>query len=228
MLKNNLIFINVIDNFYGFLDTGGGMTFLFRKPELSSELHLKYIEEKSLLYFPKKVIVFYGNDYFKNTIYLFDYIHQKFQFIHKIPSYVKEYKMFTKKLNYSHIEILFEGKNELFLFDTGAATQRNNIGYGISFLDGNVFDQLKNKNTNKNTYKIIENYDDDGSPCIIIPEIEIFNTILKNVKFLRREKNAFYDFMTGQTGIKHIGAIGGNVLKHFKIICDYKNKVIYV
>ena len=34
--------------------------------------------------------------------------------------------------------------------------------------------------------------------------------------------------MTNQTGIKHIGAIGGNVLKNFRIICDYKDKIIYV
>ena len=222
MLKNNLIFINVIDNLYGFLDTGGGMTFLFRQPELSSKLNLNYREENSLLYLPKKVIVFYSNDYFKNSIYLFDYINKKFNFIHKIPKNLNKYKMFNKNLNYSIIEILFEGKNELFLFDTGATTTRNNIDHGISFLDGNIFDKLKNK------YNIIENYDDDNSPCIIILEIIIFNTIIKNVKFLRRNKNAFFNFMTNQTGIKHIGAIGGNVLKKFKIISDYKNKLIYV
>jgi hypothetical protein len=34
--------------------------------------------------------------------------------------------------------------------------------------------------------------------------------------------------MTNQTGIKHIGAIGGNIFKHFKIVCDYKDKIIYV
>jgi hypothetical protein len=121
-----------------------------------------------------------------------------------------------------NVELEFEGKNEVFLFDTGATNLRNKKNYGISFLDGNIFDKLQDK------YKVIKNYDDDGSPCIIIPEIIIFNTIIKNVKFLRREKNAFFNFMTNQTGIKHIGAIGGNVFKNFKIICDYKNKVIYV
>ena len=34
--------------------------------------------------------------------------------------------------------------------------------------------------------------------------------------------------MSGWTKIKHIGAIGGNVLKNFNIICDYKNKKYYV
>jgi hypothetical protein len=222
MLKNNLIFIKVIDDFIGFLDTGGGMTFQFRKPELNNKVKIIYREEPALNDLPKKVIVFFGNDYWFNQIYLFDYIQQKFHFINKIPKNLTPYKMLNKKLNYVLFELNFEGKNEVFLFDTGARATRNNINYGISFLDGIFFDKLKDK------YKVIKNYDDDGSPCIIIPEIIIFNTIIRNVKFLRREKNAFYNFMTNQTGIKHIGAIGGNVFKYFKIICDYKDKVIYV
>ena len=125
-------------------------------------------------------------------------------------------------LNYALSQLQFEGTKEIFLFDTGATTTRNKNNYGIYFLDGIVFDKLKDK------YKVIKDYDDDGSPCIIIPEIVIFNTSVKNVKFLRRGPNNFYDYMSNQTGIKHIGAIGGNVLKNFKIICDYKNKLIYV
>ena len=222
MLKNNLIFITVVDDFIGFLDTGGGMTFQFRHPELNNKVKLMYMEEKALDYLPKKVIVFFGNDYWFNKIYLFDYIQEKFNFINKIPKHLTPYKMLHNKLNYSLFQLEFEGKNEVFLFDTGATTTRNHKNYGISFLDGNVFDKLQEK------YKIMKKYDDDGSPCIIIPEIIIFNTIIKNVKFLKRKKNAFYDFMSNQTGIKHIGAIGGNVLKNFKIICDYKDKVIYV
>ena len=226
MLKNNLIYIKIFDNLLGFLDTGGGMTFQFRKPELNNKINNKikiiYREDTALDYLSKKVIVFFGNDYWDNKIYLFDYVHQNFNFINKIPKHLKPYTMFNKKLNYALFQVQFEGKNEVFLFDTGAASTRNNKNSAISFLDGNVFDKLQDK------YKVIKKYDDDGSPCIIIPEIIIFNTIVKNVKFLRREKNAFYNFMTNQTGIKHIGAIGGNILKKFKIICDYKHKVIYV
>ena len=44
--------------------------------------------------------------------------------------------MLNKKLNYVLFELNFEGKNEVFLFDTGARATRNNINYGISFLDG--------------------------------------------------------------------------------------------
>ena len=222
MLKNNLIFIKVVDNYIGFLDTGGGMTFQFRNYNLNNKLKLIYREEKDLDFLPKKVIVFFGNDYWVNQIYLFDYIQQKFNFISKIPKHLTSYKMLNNKLNYSLFQLQFEGVNEVFLFDTGATTTRNNINYGISFLDGIIFDKLQDK------YKVINKYDDDGSPCIIIPEIVIFNTIVKNVKFLKRNKKAFYDFMSNQTGVKHIGAIGGNILKNFKIVCDYKNKVIYV
>ena len=34
--------------------------------------------------------------------------------------------------------------------------------------------------------------------------------------------------MSNITKIKHIGAIGGNVLKNFNIICDYKNVNYYI
>jgi hypothetical protein len=221
MLINNLIFIKVVDNFLGFLDTGGGMTFQFRNPELNNKVKLNYRDEE-INYLPKKVIVFFGNDYWFDKLYLFDYIRQKFNFINKIPKNLTPYKMLNKNLNYALFQLQFEGEQEVFLFDTGATNTRRNKNYEISFLDGIIFDKLQDK------YKVIKKYDDDGSPCIIIPEITIFNTILKNVKFLRREKNAFYNFMSNQTGVKHIGAIGGNVLKNFKIICDYKDKIIYV
>ena len=182
MLKNNLIFIKVIDIYLGFLDTGGGMTFQFRNPELNNKVKLNYREEPGLNYLPKKVIVFFGNDYWFNQIYLFDYTLQKFNFINKVPTHLMPYKMLHNKLNYALFRLSFEKKDEVFLFDTGATTTRNNINYGISFLDGNVFDKLQHK------YKVIKQYDDDGSPCIIIPEIIIFNTVVKNVKFLRRNK----------------------------------------
>jgi hypothetical protein len=81
------------------------------------------LEEEQLYDLPKKVIVFYGNDYCKNTIYLFDYINKKFSFITKIPKYLTPYKMFNKKLNYSLLTILFEEKKEIFLFDTGEKQQ---------------------------------------------------------------------------------------------------------
>lgn len=222
MLRNNLIYVKVFDKFEGFLDTGGGITFQFRNYEINQKIKLIYRKETVLDDLPKKTIVFYGNDYWINKIYLFDYIKEKFKFINKIPNNLTSYTMLHKHLNYALFQIHFERKNKIFLFDTGATTTRNNKAHGISFLDGNIFDKLQDK------YKIIQKYDDDGSPCIIIPEIIIFNTIIKNVKFLRRSKNAFYNFMSNQTGIKHIGAIGGNILKNFKIVCDYKNKVIYV
>ena len=70
MLKNNLIFIKVVDNYIGFLDTGGGMTFQFSKPELNNKVKLNFSDEE-ITFQSKKVIVFYGNDYWFNKIYTF-------------------------------------------------------------------------------------------------------------------------------------------------------------
>ena len=113
ILKNNLIYIKLFDNYLGFLDTGGGMTFQFRHPELNSKLKFMYREELSLDFLSKKVIVFFGNDYWINKIYLFDYIKHKFNFINKIPKHLTSYKMINNKLNYALINLLFEDKNEI-------------------------------------------------------------------------------------------------------------------
>ena len=48
-----------MDDFIGFLDTGGGMTFQFRNPELNSKVKIIYREEPELANLPKKVIVFF-------------------------------------------------------------------------------------------------------------------------------------------------------------------------
>lgn len=48
MQKNNLLYIEVYDKYLGFMDTCGGFTFLFRKPELSSKLKLKYLKTDEL------------------------------------------------------------------------------------------------------------------------------------------------------------------------------------
>jgi hypothetical protein len=219
MIKNNLLYVNVVGKYLGFLDTGGGFTFQFRKPELKTGF--KFIKEKDVDYLSKNTIVFYGNDYWRNSIYLFDYINGVFKFINKIPKGMNNYNVYHKNLNFVMIKIIFEEKEEMFLFDTGATLLKNNKNYGISFLDGILFDKLQKK------YNVVDKFDDDGSPCIIIPKITIFNKVLKNIKFLRRNKGSFR-WMSSLTGVKHIGAIGGNVLKHFKIICDFKNKKIYV
>ena len=259
--KNNLIFVRLKVNndeknkekqykqkLYGFLDTGGGQTFIFRKHQLIKHIKItqKYMETEELEYLPKNVIVFIGQDYFKNKIIEFNYLKQSV--IEMKPTQLKKqlnnksfgiknakhnhkkYEMIkSSKNNFIHVDIIFENKKHRFLFDTGATTTRNNknsvkndtANYAISFLDGIVFDKLAKK------YNIEKNYDQDGSPAMTIQEITIFDKKIRNVKFLRREKGAF-SWMSKITGIKHMGAIGGNVLKHFSIICDYKSKAFYV
>lgn len=227
--KNNLIYYLIPlkeekKNYYGFIDTGGGKTFLFREKKLIKfvkETSL-FIEESKLKNLPKNVIMFIGQNFFKNKIIEFNY---KEKTVKELKKYKKKYDYFpmikSPKNNFIHIDVNFEGSIERFLFDTGATLERNKKQYGISFLNGKLFDKLKKK------YKTINNYDDDSSPVIIIPKITIFGKVIKNVKFLRRHKKAFI-WMSNITKINHIGAIGGNVLKNFTIICDYKKNGYYI
>ena len=229
MYKYNLIYYPFTLNskkYYGFLDTGGGQTYFFRNKELMkyTDEVTKYIEEKMFQHSPK-VVIFIGQDFFKDKIFRFDYKDKIVEELNKnIYKKRRQYDMLKKSkvTNWIHLDITFEGKKQRFLFDTGATLERNNKEYGISFLDGEIFDKLPK------SYKVIENYDEDGSPVVIIPEITVFDKKIKNVKFLRRNNNNFLIKMSGWTKMKHIGAIGGNVLKNFNIICDYRDKKYYV
>ena len=219
MFRNNLIYYELIikgKKYYGFVDTGGGMTFLFRNKELLKDVKEtdKYIDDYDYSNHFKNVILFIGQNFFKNKIVQINYLEKIFRELKSAPK--KGYKSFpmlkSKKSDFIHVDIIFENDESRFLFDTGATLTRNGKEYAISFLNGNLFDILGKK------YKIIDNYDDDGSPIIIIPKIIIFNKVIKNIKFLRRLEDSF-EWMSG---INHIGAIGGNVLKNFDIICNYK------
>jgi hypothetical protein len=64
-----------------------------------------YKNNPKLYTLQNKVIVFYGNDYWHDKIYLFDYIQKKFKFINKIPRNLTPYKILNRKKNFSLFEI---------------------------------------------------------------------------------------------------------------------------
>ena len=224
---NNLVYA-CFQNYYLFLDTGGPTNNILLNKKFKDKIDLPFIilDNSEILeltdHFPKKVILFIGNSYWKNKIFEFNYKNKNCKFINKIPKKIdyKSYKIYRGFANYSCIDCIFEGKTQKFLFDTGASRQGKNRNlYATSFLDGDIFDKLN--------YKKIQNYDEDN-PCIIIPEITIFNMKIKNVKFVRRPPNRFKRFLSKAIGIKCIGAIGGNILKNFHIIYNMKNNKIYI
>ena len=155
MYKYNLIYYPIIINtkkYYGFIDTGGGKTFLFRNKKLLKDIKETntYLDVKELHKFPNNVILFIGQDYFKNKIFQFDYKNKIVVELNKSPSKnsrkYKQYHMIkSKKNNFIHIDIIFENKKERFLFDTGATLDRNKKQYAISFLDGKIFDKMQKK-----------------------------------------------------------------------------------
>ena len=119
MLRRNLLYTK-IGNYEGFMDTGGGAIFKF----MEGDLKMKFIEAKELDFLPKKVIVFIGNDYWRNKIYLFDYVRKRFGFTNAIPKLLS-YKMYNEKMNYAHFKIELDGKEEMFLFDTGTTLTKD-------------------------------------------------------------------------------------------------------
>jgi len=56
---------------------------------------------------------------------------------------------------------------------------------------------------------------------IEVPELSIAGYNVKNVWFLRRPDNNFNEHFSNWTDKPVVGAIGGNVLKGFRVVLDY-------
>ena len=226
-LIHNLVYL-CFDNYLFFLDTAGPTNNILLDKKFKDKIDMPFIiiddvKMKELEgHFPKKVILFVGNSFWKKNIFQFDYHNQKFGLISKIPKQIQKnnFPIYRGYANYGCIDCIFEGREERFVLDTGASRKGKNKNlYATSFLDGTIFDKLK--------YEKINNYDED-EPCIIIPEIIIFNKTIKNVKFVRRPQNRFKNYMSKAIGTKCVGAIGGNILKNFNFIYNMKNNKIHI
>ena len=224
-IVHNLVYL-CFQEYLLFLDTGGPTDNILLNSKFKNKINFPYkiISEDDMkkLDFPKKVILFIGNSFWKNKLFQFNYKKKNFRFISKVPKNIqnKYFNIYRGFANYGCIDCFFEGENQKFLFDTGASRRgKNNNLYATSFLDGTIYDKLN--------YKQVKNYD-DNNPCIIIPEIVLFNKRIKNVKFVRRPSNTFKNYMSKAIGVNCIGAIGGNILKNFNIIYDMKNNKIHI
>ena len=226
-LIHNLVYL-CFDKYLFFLDTAGPTNNILLDKEFKDKIDIPHIiiDETQMKeldgHFTKNVILFVGNSFWKKKIFQFDYQNKKFSFISKIPKKIQKinFPVYRGYANYGCIDCILEGQKEKFVLDTGASRKGKNKNlYATSFLDGTIFDKLK--------YKKIKNYDDDY-PCIIIPEIIIFNQKIKNVKFVRRPPYRFKNYMSKAIGMKCVGAIGGNILKNFNFIYDLKNNKIHI
>jgi hypothetical protein len=214
MFKNNLPYIQVGQHI-GFVDTGGGKTFRFRNNKKKSKF--QFVEHADLKYHPKHVDLFVARDFLRTKIVRFNYRDNILRFVRSVPRGATQVPSVFKN-GFFHVKGSINGKTYMFLVDTGATLCRKKRNSAISFLDGALFDALADI--------VTLHYDDDGSGATTL-KLTLFGQTRK-IRFLRRDKDVFHRYMSKVTGVKHVGALGGNALKYFDTILDYHNKNMYL
>ncbi|WP_318344368.1 hypothetical protein [Flagellimonas baculiformis] len=130
------------------------------------------------------------------------------------------------------MQIEIDGQQLDVLFDTGASfvlsdngkkyfnTSKNTIAG--SFISSTLFDEWRQKHPDWKYYPA-----SDGEQGIIeVPEVKIGTHIVGPVLFSRRPDYIWSEIMIHSMDKIVQGAIGGSILKHFKITIDYNSELI--
>lgn len=132
--------------------------------------------------------------------------------------------------HYPRIEVSIAGKTMSMLLATGStvaitADALKAIGDGgpairaVSLITNSVMDEWRKDHPD---WKVVTNAEESaGEPMIEVPELTIAGYTVRKVWFVQRPDNNFIDHFSNWTDKPVIGAIGGNVLKEFRVVLDY-------
>ena len=132
-LVHNLVYL-CFHNYLFFLDTAGPTNNILLDKKFKDKIDFPYIiiddvQIKKLDgHFPKKVVLFVGNSFWKNKLFQFNYKNQNFRFVNKIPKNIQKqyFPIYRGYANYGCIDCIFEGKKQKFVLDTGASRRGKN------------------------------------------------------------------------------------------------------
>lgn len=130
------------------------------------------------------------------------------------------------------MEILVAGEPIDVLFDTGASFVLSDQGkkqfntqsetMSGSFIAASIFDQWKQQHPD---WKIYPASDLDRD-IIEVPEVKVGTHMVGPVLFARRKDEIWSESMVHSMDKVVKGAIGGSMLKHFKVTIDYNSQLI--
>ncbi len=179
-----------------------------------------------------------GHGWLGNRTWRFNYLEKKLFLLddvkplsgNKIDLHFK-----NKQLFYPRIKIEIDGNLLDVLLDTGATSfysetaikklELTDAFSASSFIRDSVFTKWKKTHPD---WKIIEMGDRMGNSDLIqVPILSIAGYEVGPIWFARRTDKGYDVLMSQYMDCKCDGAIGGNVLKFFDIIMDYKNQKAY-
>lgn len=139
--------------------------------------------------------------------------------------------------HYPRIQVDVAGKTLDVLLATGAtvairADALKSIDEGgpairaTSLISTRVFNQWKKDHPD---WRVVTNAEEgSGEPMIEVPELTIAGFTVRQVWFTQRPDTNFDDHFSNWMDQPVVGAVGGNVLKDFRIVLDYPDEVAWI
>lgn len=170
-------------------------------------------------------------DYISKTISILDTIDWSKRSTNQLPMKISQDAEGNVTGIHPALDIIIEKDTLEVLFDTGGTFLPSEEGrkyfepedlknYSGSYLSSAKIKELHEQHPE---WRFVENGSifNDGSDMIEVPEVQIGNVISENVWFIERPKTNFM-----KINGKHMdGALGGNGMKDFRVIADYRNLV---
>lgn len=187
-----------------------------------------------------------GPRWFAGRVWTLDYPHQRL-ILHmsgvvpgtagrSVPLAFKTDSKGKRLFHFPRIQVHIDGQALPMLLDTGAtviltqeALKRLNDGSprarATSFITASVFDRWRKHHPD---WRVIPDAEEGtGQPLIEVPAVTVAGYVVGPVWFTRRPDRAFHTFMAQWMDQRAEGAIGGNVLRFFRIILDYPHAMAY-
>lgn len=208
-----------------------GKLYVFQKPEKGPPL-----EGDGML----------GQHWFADRIWTFDYPGKSLILWDRPPAIVStgsrhrvalgfKADMSGKRvLHFPRVQVEIDGERLDVLFDTGAVTflqdeairmvgDMGPSARATSFITASTFEKWRKRNPH---WRVIEKAElGTGEAMIEARGIRIAGHKVGKAWFTRRPDKNFHEFMSGFMDKKVEGAIGGNVLRAFRVTVDYPNAV---
>lgn len=182
-----------------------------------------------------------GQGWFGDRVWTLDYPGRKLLYhetdkptpsekMRKLPLGFRLNEKGDRSSNYPRIEVSIGGKTLDVLLASGAtvaltAEALKAIDEGgpairaTSLVSTTIFEEWQKEHPQ---WRVVQNAEEgSGEPLIEVPEVTIAGFAVGPVWFTRRPDDNFSEHFSNWTDKPVHGAIGGNVLKHFRILLDY-------
>ena len=186
---------------------------------------------------------FLGSRWFEGKIWVFDYASKTLR-SSKSWAPTKEYISTAigfrsgpdgeRNLSFPRIAIEVDGQSFDMLLDTGATaklTQESGAAFGLpaatkvgaSYITQPVFESWVKNNP---TWKVVASGDSvtgTDFPMIEVPAVTVAGITVGPVWFTQRPKGTFEEWISQMTDASVVGAVGGSLFRHFRMVIDYPN-----